>query len=621
MSDFASEWETIQRVVFSDDSSVEPLYVRSGQAGDTRFGRFEARISPGRGFSTATYFNAFPASHWCHSTDVENVRLAVVVVGEATVVIKRSSSIGEVETLESGSSPAGRGETVLEFKVSLASMDAGGWLWFEIVAGHGGATMRRAEWQARGRRPFAHALSVVMPTYNNADECLSQLRRLGGDEDLIQALDEVFVIDQGDQHVEDLRGYPEVARPFGPRLRVIRQANLGGAGGFARGMLEAARRAACTHVLLLDDDATPETESIRRLLQFSLRSRRPLIVGGQMLDLGRPTHVNSFGERVGQRSFWWGPVDPALVDVDMAAHRLDSAADSQLHTRLGVDFNGWWMCMIPVATIRHIGLPMPVFIKWDDAEYGLRAAEAGIVTVTLPGAAVWHRQWADKGDALGWQAYFLQRNRWVAALAHLRGGPPVALFLHSLALDVKQVICMQYSAAVLRGQALADVLHGPGALFPALAGKRAQMERLRRRYPDSRPVRLPREDGAPTSPVSRPGTRLGSAIRLLGVIRVQLFRGRAPAPGPAVRIPLEEAKWWNLGVLDSAVVELSDGNGIVLRRRRRAAWRLLRRTLRQHLRLWLAWRSLSRRYRTAVPELTSPAAWQAVFAAGGETRS
>ena len=66
----------------------------------------------------------------------------------------------------------------------------------------------------------------------------------------------------------------------------------------------------------------------------------------------------------------------------------------------------------------EIGLSLPLFIKWDDSEYGLRAKAAGYPTVTFPGAAVWHVPWTDKNDALDWQAYFHQRNRFIAALLH-----------------------------------------------------------------------------------------------------------------------------------------------------------------------------------------------------------
>ena len=84
-----------------------------------------------------------------------------------------------------------------------------------------------------------------------------------------------------------------------------------------------------------------------------------------------------------------------------------------------MDYNGWWMCLIPTAVIREIGLSMPMFIKWDDAEFGLRAGAAGYPTVTMPGVAVWHVPWTEKDDTVDWQAYFHERNRLISASAAL----------------------------------------------------------------------------------------------------------------------------------------------------------------------------------------------------------
>ena len=45
--------------------------------------------------------------------------------------------------------------------------------------------------------------------------------------------------------------------------------------------------------------------------------------------------------------------------------------------RAEADYNGWWMCLIPTKIIKDIGLAIPVFIKWDDAEYAVRAGRKG----------------------------------------------------------------------------------------------------------------------------------------------------------------------------------------------------------------------------------------------------
>ena len=59
-----------------------------------------------------------------------------------------------------------------------------------------------------------------------------------------------------------------------------------------------------------------------------------------------------------------------------------------------------------------------MFIKWDDADYGLRAGEHGYATVTMPGTAIRHMAWSDKDDAIDWQAYFHLCNCLVVASLH-----------------------------------------------------------------------------------------------------------------------------------------------------------------------------------------------------------
>ena len=53
------------------------------------------------------------------------------------------------------------------------------------------------------------------------------------------------------------------------------------------------------------------------------------------------------------------------------------------------------MCLIPRIVADTIGQPLPLFIKWDDAEFGLRAGAHGFPTVTMPGIAIWPPASAD----------------------------------------------------------------------------------------------------------------------------------------------------------------------------------------------------------------------------------
>ncbi len=125
-----------------------------------------------------------------------------------------------------------------------------------------------------------------------------------------------------------------------------------------------------------------------------------------MLNLQEPSHLHVMGEMVDAANFMWTGAVNTEYDHNFAKYPLNDEEQYRsrlLHRRIDVDYNGWWMCMIPRSVAEELGQPLPLFIKWDDADYGLRAGEHGYPTVTLPGAAIWHMAWSDKDDAIDWQ--------------------------------------------------------------------------------------------------------------------------------------------------------------------------------------------------------------------------
>ncbi|HWM99358.1 MAG TPA: glycosyltransferase family 2 protein, partial [Streptosporangiaceae bacterium] len=242
-------------------------------------------------------------------------------------------------------------------------------------------------------------------------------------------------------------------------MQIIEQGNLGGSGGFSRAMYETQRSGKSDYLLLLDDDIRLEPEGILRAVTFAGLARRPTIVGGHMFSLYDRSVLHAFGETVAPYKWWWGPAPHTRDRHDFGRQNLRNTP--WLHRRVDADYNGWWMCLIPVRVINELGLALPAFIKWDDAEYGLRARRAGYPTVSMPGVAAWHVPWQDKNDALDWQAYYHIRNRVVSALLHSpydRGGRLVA---ESAETQVQHLLSMQYSTAALRLLAIEDVLAGP----------------------------------------------------------------------------------------------------------------------------------------------------------------
>ena len=234
--------------------------------------------------------------------------------------------------------------------------------------------------------------------------------------------------------------------------------------------------------------------------------------------------LHSFGEIVQPWRFWWQTRLDGYSQWDFGARNLRSSR--WLHKRADVDFNGWFMCLIPRVVLEEVGLSLPVFIKWDDSEFGLRAKQAGYPTVSFPGAAVWHVPWTDKNDGVDWQSYFHHRNRIIAALLHSpyeRGGRMVR---ESLNHQVKHLASLQYSTAELRHLAMEDVLRGPHALHGELATKLAEINAFRKQFSDAQ-LHADRDDLPPVRR-KKPPKKGKSDIEIPGRQGTLIAAGLAP---------------------------------------------------------------------------------------------
>ena len=230
-------------------------------------------------------------------------------------------------------------------------------------------------------------MTLGVTTFNRADYCLETIKAIDGDAGLREILAELIIVDQGNKKVAAEDGFDDVAASMGDQLRVINQGNLGGSGGFARKMYEMVVSDKSDYVMLLDDDIELETEGVLRAVAFADLAASLQSWADICLTCTTSLCFTHIAEVVNFYRFLWGPVE-GLGNHDFSAAGLRSTP--RLHRRGDADYNGWWMCLIPKAVVETIGLSLPVFIKWDDAEYALRARAAGFPTVTLPGAAVWH---------------------------------------------------------------------------------------------------------------------------------------------------------------------------------------------------------------------------------------
>jgi galactofuranosylgalactofuranosylrhamnosyl-N-acetylglucosaminyl-diphospho-decaprenol beta-1,5/1,6-galactofuranosyltransferase len=640
----SGDMRVVHRVVFPADKDLDvlPLYMDSGDIPNAPVGdesarttvkvlstgttlhpddllsRRSVRVRPGQRLSLGSYFNAFPASYWRKWTTVSAVTLRVQTSGSGSLVVYRSNARGVTQRVESFRVV---GEATNVHTLSLAQFGDGGWYWFDLIADAEGMTLVSADWSVPSNGAQPGRLNIGVTTFNRADYCNETIAAIAADPQLREILNEMIVVDQGNQKVRDVAGHADIAVGMGTQLRIIDQPNLGGSGGFSRNMLETVKGENADYVLLLDDDVVVETEGILRSATFADFCRVPTIVGGHMFDMFDRSVLHAYAESVNLWKFLWGPSGDLYHRHNLASQNL--RATPWMHRRWDVDFNGWWMCLIPTAVIKDIGLSLPVFIKWDDAEYGLRAKAAGYPTVSMPGTAVWHVSWIDKDDSVDWQAYFHGRNRVVAGLIHSpyrKGGD---LLRQSLATDVKHILSMQYYAASARVMALRDVLSGPEHMHRTLGSRASELRAMKGKFPDSAmqedpaafppPQRRkpPRKGQEPSAPKFY---ALGPWLAKTLVKQTAIPASDLSAQNPEVAIAHQDSKWWRLSQLDSAVVSNADGTGASwYQRDARKTRELLRESISLHMRLRKNWEELQEEYRAHLDQATSVEAWEATI--------
>ncbi|WP_297589636.1 glycosyltransferase [uncultured Corynebacterium sp.] len=638
--------ETLARVLMprkGEPHDVRSLYLIEAEQNKQRLrwaDRTSLTVPEGQEVSFETYFNAFPASYWRRWSQLDRVVLAMDVQGAATISLYRSKHDGvriSVKNVEVA-------DEHVEIPLELKNFEDGGWLWFDVTA-ETETTITNAAWcadRAPGEQklhdgttlpPQPKQVAVGIPTFNRPRDAVNALHALAEDPEVEAHISHVLMPDQGNQHPADEPDFAEAQAALGEKLRIFSQGNLGGSGGYSRIMYEGLNNTDAPYILYMDDDIAIEPDSILRAVQAARFARTPILVGGQMLNLQDRAQLRTTGEAVDRATFMWGAAEHAVYDHDFSKYPLGYVGTEQeeldprkttsraLHRRIDVDYNGWWMNLFPRAVAEQLGLPLPLFIKWDDTEYALRAKEAGYPTVTWPGVAIWHMAWADKDDAIDWQAYFHLRNRLIVAAMY---GPDAAdgILRNMLKSTYKHIMCMEYSTMAIQVEAMKDFLKGPDQLFDVLESSLPRIQKVRQQYPDAKVIasasELPAPTGAPGVPTKNIGGRLAKVKKLpwaFKALRHQLrAEDRTHWDAPQLNLTAEEARWYTLARVDSATVSTAGGTGVAFRKRDKAVSdALLKLTKELQAEIKQRWPELQKEYRAALPRLTSHEEWGKIF--------
>ncbi|MCB1293903.1 glycosyltransferase [Gordonia sp. (in: high G+C Gram-positive bacteria)] len=620
----------LQRVIFprpGEPVDVRSLYLVEDERNSRRAhspSRTSVVLGPDSQVSFEAYFNAFAAAYWRRWSILESVVLRVEVIGTCRIDLYRSKFDGARIGIGGELIPvdeSGRGS--IELEVDLGPFEDGGWIWFDLTTDTD-TEIVSAGWYSAIEAPTpdeeTKRVTVGIPTFNRPTDAVAALAALTSDPLVDAVVDAVLMPDQGTRKVVDEPGYTDAAAALGDRLHIFDQGNLGGSGGYARIMYEALRLTDSPYVLYMDDDIAIEPDSILRALALSRFAKSPMLVGGQMLNLQDRSHLHCMGEAIDRHTFMWTAAPFVEYDHDFAKYPLRDRDNSKnLHRRIDVEGNGWWMCMIPRECAEKIGLPMPLFIKWDDWEFALRAAKAGYPTATVPGIAIWHMAWSDKDDAIDWQAYFHLRNRLVVASIHHDG--PIGGILQSMAkATAKHLLCLEYSTVAIQNEAIRDFLAGPDHIRSLLPTALPKVAAMRKEFPDAVVLPsaqdLPRTSGEATHlGVNEPKNPIAKVKALAGAVRNNL-RPADPRHHevPQANYPPIEARWFSLGRVDGVTVTTADGRGVVYRQRDRDKMIALARESAALVKeVKDRFPEMREAYRRAHADLTSKESWANVF--------
>ncbi|CAB4665374.1 unannotated protein [freshwater metagenome] len=352
--------------------SEPTLYVRSSGTIDSS----GLHLSKDGRATFDTAFGVFAAGRWSRLTSITDLVATMHISGRALVEL--IAYAGGVDTVIASSDEGG---TLSCDDIRAVSAES---FYVAVTALEDGVIVRGGEWGTNTPPTRNVHLGVAITTFNRQDYVLATIDKLVALEADVPSVHghlQVIVVD----NARNLQ--PTI--PASAPVRVLPNPNLGGAGGFARGLIEFREGGWSTHVVFMDDDISLEPESIVRTISLLSYADSPdLCIHGAMISEEQPWMQFEAGSAYEFRSVY--PLRAHGRGIDLR-QRSEVVHD---HLEVDLDYSAWWFTVFPM----HIGVdnPLPVFVRGDDVAFGLM--HTGQHTVTLNGISVWHADFALKNN-------------------------------------------------------------------------------------------------------------------------------------------------------------------------------------------------------------------------------
>ncbi len=549
-------------------------------------------LSAGQRATFDTAFGLFPAGRWRRLTTLANVSARVNIEGRARVNLVAVTG-AEEEIVDSVEIDGGTAIlTMSDLETSRA-----GTLFVAVTAIGAHVKIHGGEWTTSMPAQRDVTLGVAITTFNRQEYVLKTISRLVELERSVSELNgrlKVVVVD----NAQNLR--PEL--PPNAPVTVIPNPNLGGAGGFARGIMTLRDGGWASHIVVMDDDILLEPESVVRTVSLLSYARSAdLCVHGAMMSEEQPWMQFEAGANYEFRSVY--PL--------RAVGRLDDMRDRSevIHDapEIPFDYTAWWFTVFPVHLAKEN--PLPVFVRGDDVAYGLM--HTGRHTVTLPGIVVWHADFALKNNPSS--LYYEVRNFALIDTLVFDEHKWWHLAWRYLGFGFRNLYSHRYASCEYMVRGMEQFLAGPDEWMKI---DHSALHDDLRRVSEEKAVPLTAEQLA-----------LGFSPPRPKIIRLAGFLLAAPTLGGSLIPKFFRARRMGVAQIDVRAVGLAIRHddilyrhprlpeGYICSRDRERFKQLQKRVFRSAWVLMRSYRRLKKSYRAMYPHLVSDGAWQERFGA------
>lgn len=407
-----------------NDRGYPELFCRGGRKNDCRI-----ELSKGEALSFDTYFNSFSYTKYRDYTNIRSISFLCRFIGSAHISLCVYDGAEHIicETDANGG---------VLLSAELSDLPLTGFLYPRITA----LTDCAVESGEYSADCVSEKISccIAICTFKREQYVLKNIEQLKRFK--FSLIDRVFVIDNG-----KTLDCNELSDDF---ISVLPNKNYGGSGGFTRGMIEA-YDGGYSHVILMDDDVEFYPETLEHMTVFVSLLReeyRQSWFSAGMLPLDRPWQQYELGAE-------WNGNEAVVHKHNYDIRRCDALLDNLINP--DVQYGGWWTMLMPVSSMKK-GLPFPFFIKFDDAEYGMRKSD-NVEILTMNGIAVSHEAFDRKKSFV--LDYYNLRNELVVNAVYYKHGAfgAVKRFLYEIA---KQLILYRYDNIPLVIRAINDFMGG-----------------------------------------------------------------------------------------------------------------------------------------------------------------